>query len=92
MYSDNLDHTFLQLMIESEADAAPLGLINWFSVHPTSMPRTNQGGDSIAKKLLENLLEKLPENPLEFPLHCTVKRDLFSAAIPILIQLVKNSA
>ena len=50
MYSDNLDHTFLQLMIESEADAAPLGLINWFSVHPTSMPRTNQGGNSIALK------------------------------------------
>ena len=63
MYSDNLDHTFLQLTIESEADAAPLGLINWFSVHPTSMPRTNQMISGDHKGLASANFERMMNPP-----------------------------
>ena len=59
MYSDDLDHTFVQLMIESEAAGAPMGLINWFSVHPTSMPRTNHMISGDHKGLASQMFEKM---------------------------------
>ena len=62
LYSDDLDHTFVQLMIESEATGAPMGLVNWFSVHPTSMPRSNQMISGDHKGLASQMFERR-ENP-----------------------------
>ena len=44
------------------------------------------------KKWLENTHEKQLENPLQFPLDCTLKRDLFSTAIAVPLQLAEKSA
>ena len=49
-------------MIESEATGAPMGLVNWFSVHPTSMPRSNQMISGDHKGLASQMFERR-ENP-----------------------------
>ena len=41
-YSSDTDHTFSQLNILSASTGNPIGLVNWFSVHPVSMDNTNQ--------------------------------------------------
>ncbi|XP_011300650.1 neutral ceramidase [Fopius arisanus] len=40
-YKDNVDKTMTQLQFVA-ADGHPLGVINWFAVHPTSMNNTNR--------------------------------------------------
>ena len=41
---------------------APMGLVNWFSVHPTSMPRSNQMISGDHKGLASQMFERR-ENP-----------------------------
>lgn len=40
-YAHDVDKTMVQLRFESEA-GAPLGVINWYAVHATSMNNTNR--------------------------------------------------
>ncbi|CAH2009711.1 unnamed protein product [Acanthoscelides obtectus] len=40
-YQTNVDKTLTQMKIVSKADNKPIGAINWFAVHPTSMNNTN---------------------------------------------------
>ncbi|XP_015117152.1 neutral ceramidase [Diachasma alloeum] len=40
-YNHNVDKTMTQLQFVA-ADGSPLGVINWFAVHPTSMNNTNR--------------------------------------------------
>ena len=62
-YSTNTDPTFLQLQIDrrgnaSNVDDVPLGLLNWFSVHPTSMDGSNRLISSDNKGRASLILEK----------------------------------
>ena len=77
-YKHDTDHTMYQLNIFHGLTDKPLGVINWFAVHPTSMNNTNHliSGDNkgLASQLLERYVNKnnrnvsfiynLPNNPL----------------------------
>ena len=58
-YEHNTDHDFTQLLIEAD-DAAktPLGVINWFAIHPVSLNSSNHliSGDN--KGLASLMMEK----------------------------------
>ena len=57
-YEHDTDHTIYQLNILHALTQEPLGVINWFAVHPTSMNNTNHliSGDN--KGLASQLLER----------------------------------
>ena len=57
-YEFDTDHTVYQLNILHALTQEPLGVINWFAVHPTSMNNTNHliSGDN--KGLASQLLER----------------------------------
>ena len=61
-YKHDTDHTMYQLNILHGLTEKPLGVINWFAVHPTSMNNTNQliSGDNkgLASQLLERYVNK----------------------------------
>lgn len=40
-YRDNVDKILTQIQFYKEEDNKPLGVINWFAIHPTSMNNTN---------------------------------------------------
>ena len=77
-YKHDTDHTMYQLNIFHGLTDKPLGVINWFAVHPTSMNNTNHliSGDNkgLASQFLERYVNKnnrnvsfiynLPNNPL----------------------------
>jgi neutral ceramidase len=41
-YEYDTDHLVSQLNIFDAASGDPMGIINWFAVHPTSMNNTNR--------------------------------------------------
>ena len=56
-YDADTDHRFPQLNILHAETSEPLGIINWFAVHPTSMNNTNHliSGDNkgVASQMME---------------------------------------
>ena len=40
-YRDNVDKILTQIQFYKNEDNKPLGVINWFAIHPTSMNNTN---------------------------------------------------
>lgn len=40
-YRDNVDKILTQIQFYKKEDNKPLGVINWFAIHPTSMNNTN---------------------------------------------------
>jgi len=58
MYEHDTDHSVHQMNIFHSETNEPMGVINWFAVHPTSMNNTNHliSGDN--KGLASQLLEK----------------------------------
>ena len=65
-YKHDTDHTMYQLNIFHGLTDKPLGVINWFAVHPTSMNNTNHliSGDNkgLASQLLERYVNKNNRN------------------------------
>lgn len=56
-YGADTDHQFPQLTILNADTSEPMGIINWFSVHPVSMNNTNHliSGDNkgVASQIIE---------------------------------------
>jgi hypothetical protein len=46
-YEYDTDHLVSQLNIFDAESGDPMGIINWFAVHPTSMNNTNKYNDTI---------------------------------------------
>ncbi|KFB39360.1 AGAP000973-PA-like protein [Anopheles sinensis] len=57
-YRHNVDRTLVQLQMLGARDGRPLGAINWFAVHPTSMNNTNRLVSSDNVGLASVLLEQ----------------------------------
>ena len=94
-YKHDTDHTMYQLNIFHGLTDKPLGVINWFAVHPTSMNNTNHliSGDNkgLASQLLERYVNKnnrnvgfiynLPNNPLRYMNIGIISRLSFEATL-----------
>lgn len=65
LYDHNVDTDMVQVRIDS-AQGTPLGIINWFAVHPTSMNNTNRliSGDN---KGYASMLFEYEMNPMARP-------------------------
>ena len=61
-YEYDTDHTIYQLNILHALTQEPIGVINWFAVHPTSMNNTNHliSGDNkgLASQLMERYINQ----------------------------------
>ena len=57
-YASDVDRKMVQLNFH-DAEDKPIGILNWFAVHPTSMPKTNRliSGDN--KGAASLMMEKL---------------------------------
>ena len=57
-YPGNTDPTFTQLQVDHFNTGLPLGLINWFSVHATSMNGSNTLVSGDNKGVASHIMEK----------------------------------